>query len=76
MHCYSSYIMSCLLFLATRKLSKSVSEGSYDQISQLLGQGANPKASDNKGRTPLHFAAVRGQVDIGMFTTLEELRVF
>ncbi len=55
---------------ATRKLSKTISEGSCQQISQLLSQGANPQASDNKGRTPLHFAAVRGQVDIGEYLVL------
>lgn len=42
-----------------------VSEGSYQQINTLLDQGASPEMADNKGRTPLHFAAVRGQVDIG-----------
>lgn len=51
---------------ATRKLPKVVSGGSYEEVYELLRQGADPKEADNKGRTPLHFAACRGEVGVGM----------
>lgn len=42
-----------------------MSRGSYEDVYELLRQGADPQEADNKGRTPLHFAACRGEVGVG-----------
>lgn len=56
-----------ILCSATRKLPKVVSEGSYEDVFELLEKGADPREADNKGRTPLHFAACRGSAPVGVF---------
>jgi hypothetical protein len=50
--------------LATRKLVKVVSHCDYGEVCELLQQGADPRFSDSKGRTSLHFAACRGDSSI------------
>ena len=37
--------------------------GRIDMLEQLAGQGLNVNATDNEGRTPLHYAAAKGQVE-------------
>ena len=34
-------------------------------VLELVKKGANVKTADNKGRTPLHFAACRGDANMG-----------
>ncbi|QRV90407.1 ankyrin repeats [Ceratobasidium sp. AG-Ba] len=43
----------------------SVSAGHDNVVQELLGAGASPLATNDKGLTPLHYAASKGRVDIG-----------
>ena len=39
-------------------------------VCHFLGKGANIKKADKKGRTPLHFAACRGDTRIGQYSNI------
>eukprot|EP00730_Choanoeca_flexa_P017037 TRINITY_DN8152_c0_g1_i2.p1 TRINITY_DN8152_c0_g1~~TRINITY_DN8152_c0_g1_i2.p1 ORF type:complete len:259 (+),score=70.27 TRINITY_DN8152_c0_g1_i2:454-1230(+) len=47
-----------------QKLRDECSAGNYDQVMELVGNGVNVNAADEKRRTPLHFAAVQGDASI------------
>jgi len=42
-----------------------VSAGDAEIVKELLGAGANVNATNDKGLTPLHYAASKGRVEIG-----------
>jgi len=48
-----------------------VSAGHEDIVRELVGAGANVKATNDKGITPLHYAASKGRVDVGISTLLQ-----
>jgi ankyrin repeat protein/DNA-directed RNA polymerase subunit RPC12/RpoP len=51
--------------LATGQLMVAVQYGgNVETVRLLLEKGANASAKDNKGRTPLHYAAMSGNVEI------------
>ena len=39
-------------------------KGAVEMVADLLGQGANPNAADEVGRTCLHLAAINGKTDV------------
>eukprot|EP00731_Ephydatia_muelleri_P028672 Em0020g316a len=45
------------------KLREAASNGSYEDVLELLRQGANAELADSKGRTALHFAACKPDVN-------------
>eukprot|EP00045_Choanoeca_perplexa_P011210 m.117685 g.117685 ORF g.117685 m.117685 type:complete len:263 (-) comp15551_c0_seq1:1332-2120(-) len=55
----------------SRKLEQSLrdacSQGSYDKVLELVGDGVNVNAADEKKRSPLHFAAVKGDASVVKF---------
>lgn len=47
-----------------RELDTAVMAGDLAVVQQLLADGADPKAADRSGMTPLHLAAVYGKPDV------------
>ena len=56
--------MFILLVSLDSELLKAVERGDVGKVEELLKRGANPNTKDEKGRTPLHYAAAMGHLDI------------
>lgn len=65
--CPPSYLTRFFLFLRAvqKKLRLAANSGDTDLIRRLLDDGADPCACDHRNRTPLHFAACKGDVSVG-----------
>lgn len=51
-------------YIVSKKLRAAASDGTYEEVFQLVQGGANVTVSDTKGRTALHFAACRGDANM------------
>ena len=49
---------------ATETLHEAVASADIDEVKRLISEGHDVNSRDNKGQTPLHFAANRGQKEI------------
>lgn len=48
-----------------KKLRIAANLGDLQAVEKLLDEGVNPRSSDNRGRTALHFAACKGDIQMG-----------
>lgn len=51
--------------IVQKKLRLAANSGDTELIRRLLDDGADPCACDHRNRTPLHFAACKGDVAVG-----------
>uniref|UniRef100_A0A2K6U4W8 Ankyrin repeat domain-containing protein 54 n=1 Tax=Saimiri boliviensis boliviensis TaxID=39432 RepID=A0A2K6U4W8_SAIBB len=61
---YFFKLTSVTLFTALKRLRDSANANDVETVQQLLEDGADPCAADDKGRTALHFASCNGNDQI------------
>lgn len=58
-------IVLCYHFEEERQLRQAAQDGDFEAVQSHLDDGVNPRATDDKGRTALHFASSKGCSQIG-----------
>ncbi len=48
----------------TDELLKAAGSGDIQEVNSLINKGANVNATDQDGKTPLHWAAVKGHEEV------------
>eukprot|EP00051_Salpingoeca_urceolata_P013792 m.174482 g.174482 ORF g.174482 m.174482 type:complete len:224 (+) comp17899_c0_seq6:1027-1698(+) len=51
-----------ICFTAEAMLRQAANKCDYSSVAMYIEKGANPSASDNRGRTALHFASAKGDL--------------